>query len=333
MYTFHLQRSASKKEDDPNDAKRPRLDQDGQKYVDVSSPWPKDAVSCDEEMRSESTDACAGDGAVLCRQGPEEETPSTSGSAEVTEHTAEPPGASSSSDSSLQNNNTYGTHSRKTPARQSKGSGRLCTACPCGTKVGVMPAIPSPKPQDSVTHSSGQAKTLRDCSAVHTVLENSVSNPKTSSDVSDKPGDEKAHTDRSNVNPRSLQKTASHTTQIEGIGEPDMSSKQKTCSSITSPKGKTCESRTEGKTCESRTGGPAAPTTTQEPSSPTELVLTAPASSFPKIVPRNAGKGPTEFYSSIMLDPEEVERRQRISRLKDLLKQKEAALEKLRKSM
>lgn len=44
-------------------------------------------------------------------------------------------------------------------------------------------------------------------------------------------------------------------------------------------------------------------------------------------------KVPCELYSSVVLDPEEIKRQERINRLKDLLKQKEAELEKLRKSM
>ncbi|KAF4072249.1 hypothetical protein AMELA_G00260890 [Ameiurus melas] len=71
-------------------------------------------------------------------------------------------------------------------------------------------------------------------------------------------------------------------------------------------------------------------TGTPKPSGPNEMKT---SSSSDSQLYYTSYKIPSELYSSVVLDPEEIKRQERIKRLKDLLQEKEAALEKLRKSM
>ncbi|XP_036434248.1 ligand-dependent nuclear receptor-interacting factor 1 [Colossoma macropomum] len=337
-----------KKEDGPEDAKRKRLEQVGQKTcldsacssVKSSSPQSEGTVNCDDEMQSASTDACADSKVLLCCQGSESETLSTSGSSEVAKPTAEP--LCSSSSCQPQQIQTAWSHtdstactsvSRKTPPRQSKGSGRVCTACPCGTKVGVITPNSS-KPQNNtssaaVVDPSKQASVFTesntDCNTVDKVLENSVLDPPMRNDELEKSEDEAVHSGQSYPTPGegSLQTAASLAMQQDSVSQAGLSSQGKTCCSSIS------RDTTPGKTCEEGTGGhvEAAKLDLNNPKD-----VKAPSSSVGEMF--GVGENmPSEFYSSIMLDPEEVKRRERIKRLKDLLKEKEAALEKLRKSM
>uniref|UniRef100_W5KJ59 Ligand dependent nuclear receptor interacting factor 1 n=1 Tax=Astyanax mexicanus TaxID=7994 RepID=W5KJ59_ASTMX len=250
----------------------------------------KDVVKGHNEMQSMSTDACTDSKVLLYCQGSDEETP--------TENLIEPLCSSSSSFQSQQTQTgTCGTNgkacmavSRRTPARQSKGNGRVCTACPCGTKVGAIAAI-SPfksleKPnRPAVIDPPKQASVLtgsnRDCKNVGKVLNKPVTSPPKSSVASGKSGDEKLHS------------TELHTKPAKGLNPSSLSMQHDVSHSSSS-------------------------------SVSSEEAASSSTSSNNAFI---------ELYSSVMLDPEELKRQERIKRLKVLLKEKEAALEKLRQSM
>ncbi|KAL7828400.1 hypothetical protein SRHO_G00320340 [Serrasalmus rhombeus] len=337
-----------KKEDDPDDAKRKRLEQVGQKtcldstcsIVQSSSPQTEDMVNCDDEMQSGSADACADSKALLCCRGSESETLSTSGSSEVAKQTTEL--LCSLSSCQPQEIQTACSHtdstactsvSRKTPHRQSKGSGRICTVCPCGTKVGVITPNSS-KPQNKTSsaavvdpskHASVFKESNRDRNTVDKVLENSVLDPPVINEELENSEDEAVHSGQSYSKPGEspLQSTASLAKQQDRASQAGLGSHGKTCRSSVS------RANTPGKTHEEGTGGHVE-STKHDLYNRKEEKAPRPSSGAVFGVGENM---PSEFYSSIMLDPEEVKRRERIRRLKDLLKEKEAALEKLRKSM
>ncbi|XP_072537046.1 uncharacterized protein lrif1 [Salminus brasiliensis] len=296
----NLQVPVPREENGPEDAKRKRLEGGKQRTcfdstsssVINSSLQSKGTVKYDKQ--SVSVDACTDSKVLLYCQGPEEETPSTSSSSEVAKQTVEPLSSSSSSFQSLESqtaripadSTACISVSRKTPARQSKGSGRVCTACPCGTKVGAIAAISACKPHgkpsmpaviDSSNQASNLTETNRDCNTVEKVLKKSNSSPPKSSVSAKKFGDEKVHSNQLHIKPDNdlLQNFSSLTMQQDAVSQPGSSS--------------------EGA--------------------------------------MNGSSSPIELYSSVMLDSEEIKRQERIQRLKDLLKAKEAALEKLRQSM
>ncbi|KAL6458829.1 hypothetical protein MHYP_G00323010 [Metynnis hypsauchen] len=336
-----------KKEDGPEDAKRKRLEQVGQEtcldstssIIQSSSPHTEGMVNCDDEMQSGSTDTCADSKVLLCCRGSESETLSTRGSSEVAEQTTEP--LCSLSSCQPQQIQTAWSHtdstactsvSRTTPPRQSKGSGRICTACPCGTKVGVITPN-SPKPQNKTSSAVGDPskqtsvfkESNRDTNAVDKLLENSVLDPPVINDELEESEDEAVLSVQAYSKPgeSSLQTTASLAKQQDGVNQAGLSSQGKTYRSSVS------RDNMPGKTYEEGTGGHVE-ATKHDLYNPKEEK--APRSSVGEMF--GVGENmPSEFYSSIMLDPEEVKRRERIKRLKDLLKEKEAALEKLRKSM
>ncbi|KAG9270702.1 ligand-dependent nuclear receptor-interacting factor 1 isoform X1 [Astyanax mexicanus] len=273
----------------PEDAKRKRLAGPEQKTC-LDTSVSKDVVKGHNEMQSMSTDACTDSKVLLYCQGSDEETP--------TENLIEPLCSSSSSFQSQQTQTgTCGTNgkacmavSRRTPARQSKGNGRVCTACPCGTKVGAIAAI-SPfksleKPnRPAVIDPPKQASVLtgsnRDCKNVGKVLNKPVTSPPKSSVASGKSGDEKLHS------------TELHTKPAKGLNPSSLSMQHDVSHSSSS-------------------------------SVNSEEAASSSTSSNNAFI---------ELYSSVMLDPEELKRQERIKRLKVLLKEKEAALEKLRQSM
>ncbi|KAL7885039.1 hypothetical protein AOLI_G00078090 [Acnodon oligacanthus] len=335
-----------KKEDGPEDAKRKRLEQVGQKtcldstcsIVQSSSPQTEGMVNCVDEMQSGFTDACVDGKVLLCCRGSESETLSTSGSSEA--GSAEP--FCSLSSCQPQQIQTAWSHtdrtactslSRKTPPRQSKGSGRICTACPCGTKVGVITPNSS-KPQNKTSsaavvvpskQTSVSKESKRDCNTVDKVLENSVLDPPVMNDELEKSEDEAVLSGQSYSKPgeSSSQTTASLAKQQDRVSQAGSSSRGRTCRSSVS------RDSTPGKTYDDGTGGHVEATKHDLYNPKKEK---APCSSVGEMF--GVGENmPSEFYSSIMLDPEEVKRQERIKRLKDLLKEKEAALEKLRKSM
>ncbi|KAI4895856.1 hypothetical protein NFI96_021424, partial [Prochilodus magdalenae] len=322
-----------KNEGGPKDAKRKRLELNEQTCVGSStssvlgsSPQAEDTVNCVDKMQSVSTDAHADNKVLLGCPGPVEET-----STEVGKQRVEPRSFSSSFQSQqtqVARSRTDGTActsvSRKTPARQSKGSGRVCTACPCGTKVGALTASfytpqDMPNPSTCVLTQSNKA-----CNTVDKVRENSSSSPPVRNEELEKPEDETVHSSKSceTAEEGSLQNTSTSVTQLESVSQPDLCSQGQTSSS-------TSKDNMPVKKCEKGTNGHVEKTK-HDPNTPEEMK--APTSSGGELV--GVGENiPSEIYTSISLGPEEIKRRERIKRLKDLLKEKEEALEKLRKSM
>lgn len=206
---------------------------------------------------------------------------------------------------------------RKTPPRSSKGCGRVCTACPCGTKVGGVAGNSASKPQEKPNpySSVNSSKSLSYASNtdVTTVnrLADSVSGSTASNSAS---GVEMTPGSQSHV-------------------RKDVKGTMPTAAVLTSqPKGqparKGSSSCTQGKT-HAKSTSHQLETGAQTPSTPIEVKKVP--SSVQQLY--TSYKIPSELYSSVLLDPEEIKRQERIKRLKDLLQEKEAALEKLRKSM
>ncbi|XP_060737441.1 ligand-dependent nuclear receptor-interacting factor 1 isoform X2 [Tachysurus vachellii] len=254
-------------------------------------------VECDYELQSASKMF------QTCQAG-EEETPSTSDATPnlhsspslvepVQTHTAKCQSDSPDCCSGL----------RKTLPRSSKGCGRVCTACPCGTKVGGVAGNSAYKPREksnpsSSVNSSNNALTEsnRDGTPVDEVLAGSVSCSISCSSAFQNSGDKTTHGSQSQ------------------------------------PATEICSSRSgcnQDKTSYKSTGSQLE-TGNQKPNKLDEV------NTFSSSVPHlsySSYKIPSELYSSVLLEPEEIKRQERIKRLKDLLQEKEAALEKLRKSM
>ncbi|XP_066500720.1 ligand-dependent nuclear receptor-interacting factor 1 isoform X2 [Hoplias malabaricus] len=318
------------------DKKRKRLEQEVQKTcLETHS---KATVNCEDEMQSASMAACI-DSHLRCCPELEEETPHNSTSAKVAKQSIEPPCSSSLSQTSpIQTQTTKSppmcaSVSRKTPARQSKGTGRLCTACPCGTKVGAIASHSSSKHQNNTSSAETVCpksaddikETNRDCNTVisNTILENSVSSLNTSKYISEKSGNKcLVHVSQSHLEPGSSEKDICLVREQDGVCQSDSSSEEKTCSPCS-------RDNKQGNTCEEVVVGHV-DVTINESDEPKEEE--GKASSVGEIfgVSENLL---SDLCSSVMLDPEEIKRRERIRRLKDLLKEKEAALEKLRQSM
>ncbi|XP_027023237.1 ligand-dependent nuclear receptor-interacting factor 1 isoform X3 [Tachysurus fulvidraco] len=192
---------------------------------------------------------------------------------------------------------------RKTLPRSSKGCGRVCTACPCGTKVGGVAGNSAykprekPNPSSSINSSnSASSESNRDGTPVDEVMAGSVSCSTSCSSAFQNSGDKTTHGSQSQP-----------ATEI--------------CSS---------HSRCNQDKTSYKSTGSQLDTGTRKPNKLDEV------NTFSSSVPHlsySSYKIPSELYSSVLLEPEEIKRQERIKRLKDLLQEKEAALEKLRKSM
>lgn len=320
--------------------KRKRLERNGEQncsdtfsLIDThSSPFSNGLVECDYESQSASAEQSTDRQVFQTYQGAEEETPSTSGAHKVSDITInllcsssllEPVQAHIAKCQSDSPACCSGL--RKTPPRLSKGCGRVCTACPCGTKVGGVAANSASKPREkpnpcsSVNSSkSVSVDSNRDVTTVDRSAD-SVSSSTNSNSASGKSGDETTHGSQSHANKdvKGTLPTAAFLTNQPEV-QPAMSG---TCSSSSR-----C---TQDKTCD-KSPSSQLETGTQKSNKLNEVKTT---SSSSQQLSYTSYKIPSELYSSVLLDPEEIKRQERIRRLKDLLQEKEAALEKLRKSM
>lgn len=320
--------------------KRKRLERNGDKtssdtfsFTDEhSSPPSNTLVECDHETQSVSAEQSTDRQVVQTCQGAEEETPSTSGACDVSDTTINHLYLSSSLEPVQAHTAKCQSDSpaccsglRKTPPRSSKGCGRVCTACPCGTKVGGVAGNSASKPGEKPTPCSSitSSKSVlpesnRDAITVDR-LADSVSRSTNSNSASGKSGDETTRGSQLHVSTdvKSTLLTATFSTS-QPEATPAMTG---TCSSSS----RCTQDTTRDKPTSSQleTGAP-------KPSKPNEMKT---SSSSDRQLYYTSYKIPSELYSSVVLDPEEIKRQERIKRLKDLLQEKEAALEKLRKSM
>ncbi|KAB5567485.1 hypothetical protein PHYPO_G00233320 [Pangasianodon hypophthalmus] len=284
-------------------------------------------VECDYEIESASAEQSTDSQVFHTCQGAEEETPSTSGACKVSDITTdllcsssmfEPVQTHTAKDQSDSPDCCSGL--RKTLPRSSKGCGKMCTACPCGTKVGGVAGNSASKPREnpnpcsSVNSSKGVSSESNRESAVDR-LADSVSSSTNNNSASGKSGDEMTHGSQSHV---SKEVKGTLPTATFSTSQPAMAGTWSCSSRSTQDK-----TRDKSASSQSETG-------TQKPNKLNEVKT---ISSSVQQLSYTSYKIPSELYSSVLLDPEEIKRQERIKRLKDLLQEKEAALEKLRKSM
>lgn len=211
---------------------------------------------------------------------------------------------------------------RKTPPRSSKGCGRVCTACPCGTKVGGVTGNSASKPHEKSNLGSGinssKNEPVRNVPTVDRMADSVSSSTKNKNSVGNS-GEETTSGSQLHISKDvkgTIPMAAISTSQPKG-----QSAMMETCSSSSG-----C---TQNKTWNKPTSSQLE-TGTPKPSTQNKVNT---VSSSDQKLSYTSYKIPSELYSSVLLDPEEIKRQERIKRLKDLLEEKEAALEKLKKSM
>lgn len=294
--------------------KRKRLERTGEtnssdpfSLIDSHSSSPNGLVEHDYEIESASAEESTDRQVFEMREGAEEESSSSMEPAHTRKAKCQSDGPACCSGL------------RKTPPRSSKGCGRVCTACPCGTKVGGAAGNSAPKPGEMQNPCSGINSPIR-------VSSESNSDAATGDGLADSV---------SSSNSASGDKT------IHDCPPHASKDVQGTLPAATVPINKReCKPATTG-TCSSGSGCTKHETcnkpinsqlemSSQKPSKPPEAKTN---SSSVQQSSNTSYKIPSELYSSVLLDPEEIKRQERIKRLKDLLQEKEAALEKLRNSM
>lgn len=294
--------------------KRKRLERTGE--TNSSDPFslidshssPNGVVEHDNEIESASAEESTDRQVFEMREGAEEESSSSMEPAHTRTHKCQSDGPDC----------CWGL--RKTPPRSNKGCGRVCTACPCGTKVGGVAGNSAPKPGEMQNPCSGinsPVRVSRESNSDAATCDGLADSVSSSSSASGNPADETIHDCPPHAS-KDVQGTLPASTFP--INKPECKpATTRTCSS-----GSGC---TKHETCNKPISSQLE-TSSQKPSKPPET------NSFPVLQSSNTSyKIPSELYSSLLLDPEEIKRQERIKRLKDLLQEKEAALEKLRKSM
>ncbi|XP_016085900.1 ligand-dependent nuclear receptor-interacting factor 1 [Sinocyclocheilus grahami] len=223
--------------------------------------------------------------------------------------------------------------SRKTPLRSIKV--KVCTACPCGTVLGAAEATSSLHSQDRLnpcTVVESHKGTRRSC------LNKTPGESHQSQKLQPQNKDlKKAGKKRSSGNPRKnkalLESSTSDTSH-------NISSPVNVCSSAPSSSSlQDCNNQIELSSvrteCGNMTSSNTDADTSQQDTSQVQTASENPSMSFSK---KQQGHKidifPTQsLYTLETLDAEEIKRRERIKRLKDLLKEKEAALEQMQRSM
>lgn len=213
---------------------------------------------------------------------------------------------------------------RKTPPRSSKGCGRVCTACPCGTKVGGVTvnsaSEPCEKPNLCSDINSSKSEPVSDEPIVdrlaYSVSSLNGRNALRNSEEETTPGS------RLHVG-KDVKGSVSAISTGQPVVQPAMTG---TCSSSS---GCTQNSSWNKSTiCRLETATQNASILKTSTQNEVKAVL-----SSNRKLSYTSFKIPSELFSSVLLDHEEIKRQERIKRLKDLLEEKEAALEKLKKNM
>ncbi|XP_058245854.1 ligand-dependent nuclear receptor-interacting factor 1 isoform X2 [Hemibagrus wyckioides] len=284
-------------------------------------------VECDYEFQGASAEQSTDRQVFQTCQAAEEETPSTSSAHKVSDLTTNPHCSSSLVESVQAQGDGPVCCSglRKTPPRSSKGCGRVCTACPCGTKVGGVAGNSAHKPREkpnttSSVHSSKSVsgESNQDVAPAEEIMSDTVSSSTDCNSALRSSGDKMTHSSQSHISKdvKGPLPTATFSTRPAG-----QAATTETCSSSSR-----C---TLDKTCNKSTSRQIEKGT-QKPNKQDEVKT---VSCSVRQLSYTSYTIPSELYSSVPLDPEEIKRQERIKRLKDLLQEKEAALEKLRKSM
>lgn len=215
---------------------------------------------------------------------------------------------------------------RKTPVRSKKG--KVCTACPCGTVLGVTKTTSSLQPQETQPAVVESHKETRKICA-----------HKTQKESCQPMGDNNLVKKARKKNSRRKKKSPSKSTC-----ESSHSVSSSDCSITTLPHGSSSNLQDSNKEialfsdeseCNTSSYIHTQAETSEQDTSQMEIAsndTSVPSSSKQHDSMRD--ELPTQdLYSMEVLDAEEIKRQERIKRLKDLLRQKEAALERMRCSM
>ncbi|KAK9970737.1 hypothetical protein ABG768_026653 [Culter alburnus] len=215
---------------------------------------------------------------------------------------------------------------RKMPPRSKKG--KVCTACPCGTVLGVAEATSSLHPQEKpnpCTVAESHKGTKRSCLNKTPVERSQPKDPvqkATKKPLSRSPRKDNAPLESSTS--ESSHNISSHHSSLSAFS----SSNLQDCNNHI-----TLSSR--GIKCGNTSGSHTNDETSQQDSSQVQTASNSPIIPFSnKHLGPKIDNFPTQvLYSLETLDAEEIKRQERIKRLKDLLKEKEAALERMQQSM
>lgn len=307
--------------------KRKRLERNERKnsydtcsFIDRhSSALSNSLVECYCEIQSASAERSTDTQVLQTFQAAEEEPPSTSNACKVSHMTSssvEPVKTHTAKCQDVDSRNCC-LGLRKTPPRSSKGCGRVCTACPCGTKVGGVTGNLASKPREKSSPSSPSAKN-KTVTTVDAAMKDSVLNSAKCRSASGNSEDKGTRGSQLHVGKNDKVPLPPGTLLTD---QPESQpATMEACSSLRLTQDKTCDDSTSSQL----ETGPQKPNEQNEVKNITPSVPQSSHTSF---------KIPSELYSSVPLDPEEIKRQERIKRLQDLLQEKEAALEKLKKSM
>ncbi|XP_051964567.1 uncharacterized protein LOC127630811 [Xyrauchen texanus] len=233
---------------------------------------------------------------------------------------------------------------RKTPPRSKKG--KVCTACPCGTVLGTAEATISLQPQERPNPPTVEShkETRRSC------LDKKPGEswqPETNQPTGAYDSVKKAVKKRLSSSPQNGKSSSkkstretSHSISLHSLANITPSD---AFSSSTLQDGNQIEMFSNGTEYSTIPSSPTRTETSEQDSSHAQIAsnetsmpsnVTSMAShSWKQQVPKVDKLSTQELYSVDVLDAEEIKRRERIERLKDLLKQKEAALERMQQSM
>uniref|UniRef100_A0A8C2DH66 Si:ch211-261n11.5 n=1 Tax=Cyprinus carpio TaxID=7962 RepID=A0A8C2DH66_CYPCA len=227
--------------------------------------------------------------------------------------------------------------SRKTPLRSIKV--KMCTACPCGTVIGAAEATSSLHSQDRpnpCTVVESHKGTRKSC------LNKTPGESHQSQKLQPQNKDlvKKAGKKRSSGNPRKNKALSESSTSdtSHNISSPNSSVNMLSITSSSSSL-QDCNNQIELSSirteCGNMTSSNTDAETSQQDTSQVQTATDNPSMSFSKKQQgHKIDKFPTQsLYTLETLDAEEIKRRERIKRLKDLLKEKEAALERMQRSM
>lgn len=225
------------------------------------------------------------------------------------------------------------TSARKMPPRSKKG--KVCTACPCGTVLGVAEATSSLHPQEKpnpCTVGESHKGTKKSCLKKNPVesCQPQRSPPKDQDPV------KKAMKKRlSRSPPKDTAPLGSCTSESShNVSSPNSSLSASSSSSLQDCNRQIALS-SNGIKCGNMLSNHTDDETSQQNTSQVQTASKNPIMIFSKKHPGpKMDNFPTQaLYSLETLDAEEIKRQERIKRLKDLLKEKEAALERMQRSM
>lgn len=218
---------------------------------------------------------------------------------------------------------------RKTPVRLKKG--KVCTACPCGTVLGVTETTSSLQPQETQpavveshkeTRKTCVHKTPKEsCHPIgdHSFVKKAGKKKKKSPRKKKSPSKSTCETSHSIISPdRSVNITASlnaSSSNLQKSNKEVLFSDESECNISSSIHTQAETSEQDTSQMEIELNDTSVPSSSKQQDSTIDELPSQ------------------DLYSTEVLDAEEIKRQERIKRLKDLLKQKEAALERMRHSI